>query len=436
MDHNSMKFVFVSILITQCCLTVHCASYEDAQAIFKNVTSTYTKEMRPLLDQSLPVYVNVYPTLRSVNSYDEVSGTLSLMLVLTVTWMDEKLTWNPAQVNGISSMILPQTLVWKPELFLINPAEVLEPIGNEAFKVRIQSNGIATWYTGGEIKTSCSPDMTYFPFDIQICNLIFAPWGYIKEEVEFYATTTNVDISNATDNGAWSLLEATYKTYYSYGVSMVELTFKLERKSLYFLLTLIFPVLSLCVMNPMVFTLPHECGERISFCITILLSFAVFMTLTGETIPKVSEPMPRISIYLFIIQSFSGCITTMNGFILRLYNRKDKEPVPPLLWKVICLCNIVLNCGCCQSKVRPETKKTTVRPLDDTNCEKKNIDCVIIEDIKDNYEPFMVVKETDSLDSTSWETVGKTLDRVCFLVSYFLLSVVSVIFLMLIGIRA
>jgi len=189
------------ILIFTDKLFVDASTYTDAENVFKELTANYTKEMRPVLDQSHPVGVLITPVLRSINNYDEVTGTLSLILVLVEEWKDEKLQWNPTQYGGLHYMIIPQKNIWKPELYLINAAQTIAPIGNDAFKIRVLFDGTALWLTGGDIKASCSPDMTYFPFDIQTCNLMFAPWGYIASEVTLQALNA-VDLSNVTANGA------------------------------------------------------------------------------------------------------------------------------------------------------------------------------------------------------------------------------------------
>jgi len=399
------------------------STYTDAADVLKDEMANYTKEMRPVLNQSNSVNVKITPWLRSVNYYEEVTGTLSVILVLTEEWTDEKLQWDPTVYGGINYIIIPQKLVWKPELYLINPAESIAPIGNDAFKIRVSFDGTAVWYTGGNIKTSCSPDMTYFPFDVQTCYLLFAAWGYMASEVNL-TTSNTVDLTNLTENGAWSLKDATCKMYEMNLMSIIEIVFKLERKPLYYILTMMFPIMSLCFLNPLVFSLPYESGERVSFCITILLSFAVFTTLTGDVIPRISEPMPLLCIYLFLVQMFSGIITTINGLIFRAYNHNDDDPVPSLLWKIVLLSIKVFGCSCCG--------KSSIHPKNSSSEDNENLQ---LENFQESDFKKEDTNSTQDQHKTSWLTVAKAMDRLCFILSYILFASVSMIFLVHTSIR-
>ncbi|KAH3851022.1 hypothetical protein DPMN_093549 [Dreissena polymorpha] len=62
-------------------------------------------------------------------------------------------------------------------------------------------------------------------------------------------------------------------------------------------------------LNILVYLIPTECGERISFCLAELLSIAVFLTLVGDNLPKNSNPMSLFSYYLVSVLVISVAIT-------------------------------------------------------------------------------------------------------------------------------
>ena len=68
-----------------------------------------------------------------------------------------------------------------------------------------------------------------------------------------------------------------------------------ESHSMYVIINIILPILFLNQLNVLVFMLPAESGERVSYSLTVLLSIAVFMTIVGDTLPRTSEPTPLIS---------------------------------------------------------------------------------------------------------------------------------------------
>ena len=90
------------------------------------------------------------------------------------------------------------------------------------------------------------------------------------------------------------------------------------------------PILFLCILNVLVFFLPLESGERVSYAITVLLSIAVFMTIVSDTLPKTSEPLPLISYLLMISLIISSIIAVITIFNLRLFHKKSDTVVPKL----------------------------------------------------------------------------------------------------------
>ena len=51
------------------------------------------------------------------------------------------------------------------------------------------SDGSVTWLSHGIYKSSCDIDVEYFPFDVQICNLMWASWTYDGLSVRKYIIT-------------------------------------------------------------------------------------------------------------------------------------------------------------------------------------------------------------------------------------------------------
>ena len=47
----------------------------------------------------------------------------------------------------------------------------------------VSYNGEVFWAAPAIFKSSCSLDITYFPFDRQTCRLKFGPWAYKSTEV-------------------------------------------------------------------------------------------------------------------------------------------------------------------------------------------------------------------------------------------------------------
>ena len=63
---------------------------------------------------------------------------------------------------------------------------------------------------------------------------------------------------------------------------------KIKRLATYYIVSVVFPVLFLSLTATLVFALPADSGEKMGTSITVLLSFAVYLTIVSENIPKTS----------------------------------------------------------------------------------------------------------------------------------------------------
>ena len=52
----------------------------------------------------------------------------------------------------------------------------------------IESDGTVLWIPPALFRSSCSIDITQFPFDVQTCRLKFGSWTYdgLKLDIDFY----------------------------------------------------------------------------------------------------------------------------------------------------------------------------------------------------------------------------------------------------------
>jgi hypothetical protein len=67
--------------------------------------------------------------------------------------------------------------------------------------------------------------------------------------------------------------------------SQVTFYLRLSRRALYYWLTVLLPVLVTSVLIPLVFLLPHDSGEKIGYCLTVLLAYVVILTIVTDSLP-------------------------------------------------------------------------------------------------------------------------------------------------------
>jgi len=81
----------------------------------------------------------------------------------------------------------------------------------------------------------------------------------------------------------------------------------MTRRSLFYIINLIFPCLLIYAVSFLGFFLPVESGEKVNLEITILLALVVFLLIVGETLPPTPDAIPVLgqSLHLSLAPRFS-----------------------------------------------------------------------------------------------------------------------------------
>lgn len=118
---------------------------------------------------------------------------------------------------------------------------------------------------------------------------------------------TNFPVSLFSDkyieSGDWTLEDVTVdvvdKVYNccKHPFSDVTYTFHFERKSLYHVLYQILPCVVIILLVILNFITPPDSGERVSFCITILLAMSVYLLILADTLPETSDDVAILGLY-------------------------------------------------------------------------------------------------------------------------------------------
>ncbi|XP_062594914.1 acetylcholine receptor subunit alpha-like [Saccostrea cucullata] len=370
-------------------------------------------DLRPQTNLSEPTKVGIYVYLISLNNLDEISGILSVVAAFRLEWNDFRLKWSPSTYGGLDNLPIPVKKIWAPRLFLIDPANEMEAIGDGDFLGRMYSDGTMSWVPGGLLTSLCSIDMFRFPFDTQECSLNFMLWGYIPTEAVLHPwnNVTKIDTSFYNENGQWDLKKThVARAALEQHQTLVRITLTLQRKSLYFILNMLAPILLLSFLNPLVFVLPMDSGERISYAITIFLSFAVFMTLLSDNMPKSSEPMALLSYFLIFTMCLSTLMTILTIFTMCLHLKEPEAKVSRTLLNVLKLLQLRFIFNCCKKKKSGSAMIGAENEVKDVVFVKTCVGTNKLENGESN--------EYDNV--TTYKSVARSYDRVLMYYFYFL----------------
>jgi hypothetical protein len=133
----------------------------------------------------------------------------------------------------------------------------------------------------------------------------------------------------------WTLLEHSTETDEDIYTSSFLFKLKIKRRAMHYGVMIIAPTLLFVLLNPLVFLLPVESGERVGLAMTILLSYAIFLTPVSSSIPASSNPMCALLIVMIIIIVVSGIIVFGVIITVKYFNEEDVDKIGPTLKRVV-----------------------------------------------------------------------------------------------------
>lgn len=295
------------------------STMQNQKAIQNRLLKGYKKTIRPVFDQDLPLTVDIQFLFRKMHHYDVVSGLFEFTGGIRLSWKDLSLMWNPKDYGNATATRLPVDEVWIPNIGVRNPAESEEfmQIGIKGFSVEVTSKGVVHLRNSGLIKMMCQSDVTYYPFDTHTCSLVLTILNYNSKEVKFHTKKQVEESSDFKDNGQWNV------TVLGSRISAAAMSVDLEirRRPSFLMVNIFLPVIFILTMNIIVFLLPVESGERVSFSITGFLAFTVFITILTDQLPHQSNPLSILSSLFAFQLANSTMILICNVLVVNLYHR-------------------------------------------------------------------------------------------------------------------
>ncbi|OWF44873.1 acetylcholine receptor subunit beta-like [Mizuhopecten yessoensis] len=373
--------------------------------------------------------VDVFVTFNvlTVNDLDIKDQFMSITAYFELKWEDARLSWSDTSsttqdFSSVQFLFSTEEYVWRPSLIIDNTIEDFSVIHDKYIPMRVTSSGFVVWNPAGIYTIACSSDITYYPLDIQSCTLSLSSWAYTSDEIDLKLSTPAIDFSFYSDNGEWEMVTFSAstgdaKTRGDHTFANVKFTLTMRRRPLFHVLNTLFPVALMSVLSAMVFKLPADSGEKMGFSLTVLLAYAVYLTLISDTIPSTSVTACYLSIYLALILMFGTFAVMCSILVLNVYFRAEEMEISKgwrlatkvmaflVRWQQPCLpyrCHIRQN----DRGNKVESLSLQKAPLpDDKNSIVDQQEVVIENEVNDDLE-------------ISWKIISYILDKfffVCFL---------------------
>ncbi|XP_005061057.1 PREDICTED: neuronal acetylcholine receptor subunit beta-3 isoform X2 [Ficedula albicollis] len=256
---------------------------ENEDALLKHLFEGYQKWVRPVENSNDTIKVLFGLKISQLVDVDEKNQLMTTNVWLKQEWIDHKLSWNPDEYGGITAIRVPSESLWLPDIVLFENADGRFE-GSLMTKAIVKYNGVVTWTPPASYKSSCTMDVTFFPFDRQNCSMKFGSWTYDGNMVDLILVDENVDRKDFFDNGEWEILNA------------------------------------------------KDEGEKLSLSTSVLVSLTVFLLVIEEIIPSSSKVIPLIGEYLLFIMIFVTLSIIVTVFVINVHHRSSATYHPMAPW--------------------------------------------------------------------------------------------------------
>lgn len=170
-------------------------------------------------------------------------------------------------------------LIYIDNTFIISVDSLSHPLSVDIV-TELQEPLVIVFHTGTvfyspkmRLRTPCSLDLTKFPFDEQICTLVFGSWTYDESNInltDFAYGKNGLDLADLRVSREWNVMETlSVKTYIQFQYASnafprIQVSFRFQRNPTYYRHVFILPAVLLAILVPFQFLLPPDSKERMT----------------------------------------------------------------------------------------------------------------------------------------------------------------------------
>lgn len=272
----------------------------------------------------------------AILNVDEKNQVLTTYVWYRQEWTDEFLTWDPEEFDDVKQISVPTANIWVPDILINEFVDVGK--SPDIPYIYVGHTGLVRNYKPIQVVTACSLNIYNFPYDVQKCSLTFQSWLHTTKDINITLMRTPEEVMNDKsvfmNQGEWELLHVRSK-YNEFSIDnddyYAEMKFHvvIRRRPLFYTVNLLLPSVFLMVMDIVGFYLPPDSGERVSFKITLLLGYSVFLIIVSDTLPATAIGTPLIGVYFVVCMALLVISLTESVLIVRLVHKQDLQSRVP-----------------------------------------------------------------------------------------------------------
>ena len=159
---------------------------------------------RPIRNLTTVTFVEYIGGIYQLVGFNSIDQSIELLMFQTLRWHSEFLKWDPANYSGIEKIRIFQNNIWKPDILLYN--EIINFDYEKFFLIEpltVNYSGAVSWSQPIHLETTCSMEVTNFPFDSQTCEIVMGSWQYTLAELRLVCD--ELDLRNYIPDSLWVL---------------------------------------------------------------------------------------------------------------------------------------------------------------------------------------------------------------------------------------
>ncbi|XP_076443925.1 neuronal acetylcholine receptor subunit alpha-7-like [Babylonia areolata] len=257
------------------------------------------EERRPLnvtertaLESRQAMVLHVMLTLASVLQRSDVRQTMTTSSSLLVTWVDAALSWNASDYGGVDTVEVAVGDVWMPNLYILNSQGDSQNVMQQAQHVKVNLTSQLLFHQIAQAYTQKNE------------------WNLQK-----LSDTTSYVHTNFTGRVAMPMHGAAGQ---------------LSRKTMFYTVFLVLPLVLTSYMNTLVLLIPLESDEKVSF----IESTSVFSGFFSGSMPRGLDTVPATMQLMawVVVESFLVLLCTLFVLVRHHGSRTDGAERNSLPW--------------------------------------------------------------------------------------------------------
>ncbi|XP_075241423.1 acetylcholine receptor subunit beta-like 2 isoform X2 [Convolutriloba macropyga] len=288
-----------------------------ARELESDLFENYRRFVKPRDNQSEPVVVHYTSVVQQLVDVEVETQRVTLVFWMNMMWKDDFLQWDPKEYEDLKTVYINPNRLWIPDIVIAN-REDKNPIIEEVTQIlaAVSYNGMVSWFKPMSVCVQCEMNTRNFPWDRQTCMFAIGSFNYFDRDIQLNLVSISEGV-NLIEHPEWSLVstkpDKKWIPVFDHVTNQVRdkhgIYFEVDfvRKPRFYVIIIVIPTILISLVSMFVFLLPNSSSEKITFSMSMMLSFYINLLTVANNIPNTSKHYPYIGYYyltcIFLIAS-------------------------------------------------------------------------------------------------------------------------------------